>query len=77
MNLYNGNSNKELADFVNQNSIDYFVVQSIKQIPECILTNEIAKTYRKKAVRNFLVKQQKTEYKILKIKDNMCNKIIK
>ena len=77
MNLYNGDSNKELADFVNQNSIDYFVVRSIKQIPKCILTEEIAKTYRKKAVRNFLVKQQKTEYKILEIKNNMCNNIIK
>ena len=74
---YNGDLDKELIKFINEKSIDYFVVQSIKQIPECILTKEISKTYRQVAVRNFLIKPQKTEYKILEIKDNRCNNIIK
>jgi hypothetical protein len=74
---YNGDFDKELIKFINEKSIDYFVVQSIKQIPECILTKEISKTYRQVAVRNFLIKPQKTEYKILEIKDNSCNNIIK
>ena len=74
---YNGDLDKELIKFINEKSIDYFVVRSIKQVPECILTKEVSKTYRQVAVRNFLIKPQKTEYKILEIKDNKCNNIIK
>jgi len=69
---YKGDYDKQLANFIDENSIDYIILESIDKIPKCILTKEINKTYRKKSVRNFLVKNYKIEYKILKIKDNKC-----
>lgn len=71
---YNGDYDKKLSNFIDENSIDYIILESIDKLPKCILTKEINKTYRKKSVRNFLVNNNnKTEYKILKIKDNKCN----
>ena len=77
LNKYSGDYNKKLSSFIDENSIDYIILESIDQIPKCILTKEIKKTYRKKSVRNFLVKNHKIEYKILEIEDNKCNNIIK
>ena len=77
LNKYSGDYNKKLSSFIDENSIDYIILDSIDPIPKCILTKEIKKTYRKKSVRNFLVKNHKIEYKILEIEDNKCNNIIK
>ena len=74
---YSGDYNKKLSSFIDENSIDYIILESIDEIPKCILTKEINKTFRKKSVRNFLVKNHKIEYKILEIEDNKCNNIIK
>lgn len=73
LSAYSGDYEKKLSNFINENSIKYIIVKSIDQIPRCILTKETNKTYRKKVVRNFLVKFDKIDLKILEIKDNKCN----
>jgi hypothetical protein len=78
LNQYNNNKESNFMTFIDENSIDYFIVRSTDQLPKCILTKEIGKTFRQKAVRNFLSKPaDRVEFIILEIKDNKCTKINK
>ena len=43
LNKYSGDYNKKLSSFIDENSIDYIILDSIDPIPKCILTKEIKK----------------------------------
>ena len=73
LNNYNSQNDQNLTKFIVDNSIKYLIVGSYKKIPKCLITEEIKETSRKKAVRNFLLKPKKNQYKIIEIKDNKCN----
>ena len=73
LNNYNNQNDQNLTKFILDNSIKYLIVGSYKKIPKCLITDEIKETSRKKAVRNFLLKPKKNQYKIIEIKDNKCN----
>ena len=73
LNNYNNQNDQNLTKFIVDNSIKYLIVGSYKKIPKCLITEEIKETSRKKAVRNFLLKPKKNQYKIIEIKDNKCN----
>jgi len=77
LNQYNNDMKGNFMTFIDKNSIDYFIVKSTDQLPKCILTTEIGKTFRQKSVRNFLIKPTRIEFIILKIKDNKCKNITK
>ena len=52
--------------FIEKNSIRYLVSNTYNSLPNCLITEEIGKTYRKAAVRNFLLKPSKNgDYKNL------------
>jgi hypothetical protein len=72
LNKYKNNINQNLNDFILNNSIKYLIIDSNYQIPDCLITKEIKETYRKLAVRNFLIKPEKNKYKIIEIRDNKC-----
>ena len=73
LNNFNNKNEQNLKQFIEKNSIKYLVSNTYNSLPNCLITEEIGKTYRKAAVRNFLLKPSKNEYKILEIKDNKCN----
>ena len=73
LNQYNNQNVQNLTKFIVNNSIKYLIISSYEEIPNCLITEEIKETSRKKAVRNFLLKPKKNQYKIIKIKDNKCN----
>ena len=73
LNQYNNQNVQNLTKFIVNNSIKYLIISSYEEIPNCLITEEIKETSRKKTVRNFLIKPKKNQYKIIKIKDNKCN----
>ena len=73
LNNFNYKMDQNLKRFIEKNSINYLVSNSSDLLPGCLITEEIGETYRKTAVRNFLLKPVKNKYKILEIKDNKCN----
>ena len=73
LNQYNSQNDQNLTKFIVDNSIKYLIIRSYENIPNCLITKEIKETSRKKAVRNFLLKAKKNQYKIIEIKDNKCN----
>ena len=74
LNQFNNQNVQNFNDFIVGNSIKYLVINDYKDFPDCIITEEIKETYRKHAVRNILLNPKKKQYKIIKIKDNKCNK---
>lgn len=74
LNNYNNLDKQNFKNFLNENSFNYVITNSLNQIPKCLVTKKIGYTYRKLAVRNFLRNSNKEKYKILKIAENNCNK---
>ncbi len=73
LNEFNNKNEQNMKEFIKNNSIKYLILISDDLLPGCLIAEEIGKTYRKTAVRNFLLNPKKNEYKILEIKDNKCN----
>ena len=70
--IYNGKNEQNLNNFILDNSIKYLIINTVDQLPNCLIIKEIGETHRKNAVRNFLIKPEKKKYKIIEIKDNKC-----
>ena len=70
--IYNSKNKQNLNNFILNNSIKYLIINTVDQLPNCLVIKEIGETYRKTAVRNFLIKPEKKKYKIIEIKDNKC-----
>ena len=73
LNNYNNRNNQNLKEFIEKKTIKYLISNTNYSAPDCLITQQVGKTYRKTAVRNFLLKPTKNEYKILEIKDNKCS----
>ena len=73
LNNYNNRNDQNLKEFIEKKTIKYLISNTNYSAPDCLITQEVGKTYRKTAVRNFLLKPTKNEYKILEIKDNKCS----
>ena len=74
LNYYNNDYEGNLKKYISENKIDYLITNEDNfPIPNCIKTNEIKKTQRIKALRNFLVNPKIEYYKLLEIKENTCN----
>ena len=74
LNYYNNDYEGNLKKYISENKIDYLITNEDNfPIPNCIKTNEIKKTQRIKALRNFLVNPETEYYKLLEIKENTCN----
>ena len=69
------NHNKQLNfnNYILDNSIKYLIIHPNYQLPNCLKTEKINETYRKTALRNFLIKAKKEKLTILKITNNDCN----
>ena len=72
LNNYNNRNDQNLKEFIEKKTIKYLISNTNYSAPDCLITQQVGKTYRKTAVRNFLLKPTKNEYKILEIKDNKC-----
>ena len=72
LNLYNNNNNKNLINFVNDNSIKYLIVDNFKELPECFLVEKNGEIYTKKSVRNFLINFPIESKEIYSIESNNC-----
>ena len=73
LNNYNNRNDQNLKEFIEKKTIKYLISNTNYSAPDCLITQQVGKTYRKTAVRNFLLKPTKNEYKILEIKDNKCS----
>ena len=73
LNNYNNRNDQNLKEFIEKKTIKYLISNKNYSAPDCLITQQVGKTYRKTAVRNFLLKPTKNEYKILEIKDNKCS----
>ena len=69
-NNYNLNNKNNLKNFLKKKSIKYIITDDIKNLPNCIELKQIDTTYRKIAVRNFLINSKKNLYKVFKINNN-------
>jgi hypothetical protein len=72
LNNYNNRNDQNLKEFIEKKTIKYLISNTNYSAPDCLIAQQVGKTYRKTAVRNFLLKPTKNEYKILEIKDNKC-----
>jgi hypothetical protein len=72
LNNYNNKNDQNLKEFIEKKTIKYLISNTNYSAPDCLIAQQVGKTYRKTAVRNFLLKPTKNEYKILEIKDNKC-----
>ncbi len=54
-NLINNNENKNLINFINENSIKYIVTNDLVDFPKCLGLKKIDEIYQKKSTRNFLL----------------------
>ena len=73
LNNFNNQNKQNMNDFIRKNSIRYLIINSDDQTSNCLITKKIGNTYRKTAVRNFLVNPNKEKYEILEIISNECN----
>ena len=73
LNNYNNRNDQNLKEFIEKKTIKYLISNTDYSVPDCLITKQVGKTYRKTAVRNFLLNPTKNEYKILEIKDNKCS----
>jgi hypothetical protein len=74
LNNFDNNKQKEqnLIKFILDNSIKYLVINSSYKTPKCLKTQKINETFRKIALRNFLIQPKKNKYEVLEIKENNC-----
>ena len=70
LNNYNFDDELNLKNIIKKNSIKYVITNDIEYLPNCIKYKEISTTYRKVAVRNFLINSKKNLYKVFKINNN-------
>ena len=66
--IYNGKNEQNLNNFILNNSIKYLIINTVDQLPNCLIIKEIGETYRKIAVRNFLIKPEKKSTKLSKLR---------
>ena len=59
MNLINKNKNKNIINYIKENSIKYIIISDIQKIPKCLSALKVDEIYQKKSIRNFLIKNTK------------------
>lgn len=71
LNLYN-NNNKNLINFINDNSIKYLIVDNLEELPKCLIVKKNGEIYTKKSIRNFLINFPLERKEIYSIESNNC-----
>ena len=73
LNLVNEDKYNNIINFINNYSINYIVSNNTKIIPQCISVYKIDEIFQKKAIRNFLITNNKKKFNVYKINKNNCN----
>mgnify|MGYP001211345739 CR=1 FL=1 len=72
MNLINKNKNKNIINYIMENSIKYIIIRDVQKIPKCFSVLKVDEIYQKKSIRNFLIKNKKNIFNVYKINNNRC-----
>ena len=61
-----------MLSFLEENSINYVISESVENFPKCIVSSKIGDIYQKESTRNFFRNSSEKIYNIYLIDTNNC-----